>query len=174
MLPIPMMLMVGGLFTAPIEARPELLLPVRLERLPGESEVAYFKRELARIDALMQRCKADVARMGRENALALQRWEVLMKESLERELEKRKAQALGLAAVAGGIADHPALTFTAPAPTVDDLLEAEKRAAEQRIQAAHPNLQAELAAIHARSQRIAEEAERIARERRERAERKKK
>ncbi|MFY7951112.1 MAG: hypothetical protein ACOVT5_01270 [Armatimonadaceae bacterium] len=174
MLPIPTMLMIGGLFTGPIDARPELLLPVRFERLPGESELAYFKRELARIDGLMQRCKADVARMQRNAALAEQQWETLMKACLEKEVVKLATEAEALKVLVGGMADHPKASFTAPKPSIDELLEREKAAIRESVEDRMKASKAQTAQVLERVRQINEEVEQRARERRERAEKKKK
>ena len=107
---------------------PSMFLGFKCQRRPGESEVAYFQREMARLDSVMQAMMA-------KNARAIERNKVRDKRvaALIRQCEAREAEADALRALAGGIADHPKCKLFLPPDPERERFLAETKAVREKV-----------------------------------------
>lgn len=100
-----------GALTGVMDANPGVFLPCRCERLPGESDLDYLKREMARRDALMRKVFAngdkDIARWEANARRAEETIKQATAYMVSREADINALQALG-----GGVADHPKFSYT--------------------------------------------------------------
>lgn len=150
-------LFVGGVVADVCDAHPEVLLHVKSPRRPGETYVQYSQRELARLDAIMQRLFAKGAKVDARAEKTLQKCD----ETIQRVLVahgKQKEQADALRALGGGIADHPkfsAIDHRTPEQKAAD--DARIEAREKRIAAFEADLMKEAAKDPVRYQPILEQ-----------------
>lgn len=136
MTPSALILFLCGVF----DAHPEWFLSLRAERRPGESEVQYVQREMARLDAVMQRLFAKGAELNARVDATLQRSErTLVVAAAAR--ARRRADSDALKALGGGIADHPKASLV-PGPSAERLKADAARLAETEKRVA--GLEAEL------------------------------
>jgi hypothetical protein len=124
-------LWLSGMLSGYLDAHPELLLELKCQRRPGESPVRHIERELARLDAVMQRMFAKRAKRNAQFDVIMRSGADLVKTALEAET-KRKAEAEALKALGGGIADHPKASFTFKPSPERVKADAERRAKQEK------------------------------------------
>ncbi len=113
--PLALLTVGGSLFVGVstwIDDHPQVFLAFRCERLPGETETEYSKREMNRLDGIMQKMIAQAKKMRtRWEAEQPARDELLKKADGYQ--AKRTAAVDGLQALSGGIATHPESGYAA-------------------------------------------------------------
>jgi exonuclease VII small subunit len=109
MTPSAIIMLICGVF----DAHPEWFLSLHAERQPGESEVQYIRREMARLDAVMQRMFAKGEVLNARADATLQRTERTLQMAAAARA-KRQTDSDTLKALGGGIADHPKASLLAP------------------------------------------------------------
>jgi len=167
MLPFTAMFVAGGVLGV-FHTRPEMLLPFKCERRPGESQLDYQMREFHRLDAIMRQMIANNERNAARTEEQIRRGDELLKVAQAAET-KRNADAVALKAVGGGIADHPKASYTFRPSAAR--LEGD-RVRQEALEKAQKNLeriQEELPAANAKTKRVIAALEESTRQLREQA-----
>lgn len=102
MTPFSALVFVGAAIGVIFDSDPVLRVALNCQPRPGESRYDYSKREMARLDAVMQAMMAESERINVGVQSTLKKLEKVLAEN-----EVRAAEATALRALAGGVADHP-------------------------------------------------------------------
>ncbi|MCU0703943.1 MAG: hypothetical protein MUF18_08200 [Fimbriiglobus sp.] len=100
MSPVLLTLLLSGPLCGVLDTHPDYLLQLKCVRQPGEPDVAFFRRESARIDAVMQWLIAKNERDVARNQDRERRFEQTLRLA-GAEGARRRLEAMGLQAVGG-------------------------------------------------------------------------
>lgn len=156
MTPFSALVLFTGAVAAPFDTHPEILLPCKYQRLPGEPHTAFVLRELDRIDAIMKKSFALNEQARERHREREERMQLVIKGAIEKDV-KRKLEAEALKVLGGGMADHPKASFTAK-PSAEALkFDAEMRALAAKDAVPQEAREADAARVLADIRRVTEE-----------------